>query len=768
MKPGPADSGILARRTVADRGLVEVPLLAPHLAFYVLDDYNVILRSETFETALHGNCYPDLLPHLDGGRSRREIVALLAAKHPAIDVQTALVSLAFSGYAVSAEFAMKRETAAFWSALGASPRWAEERLAAARIAITGDSGRLGVRLRKMGLRPTADAPTVSVLVCADYLEAEHAAVNRRHLASGLPWMLLQPFGLPSLFGPVFRPGDGGPCWECMAFRLRTTREVASFVRRVGADPALPVVDGAAFTDAVHGLAAAEIAKWVVLGDLSPVHEHAVSFDASWLETAQHAIGRRPQCRACGDQSLFRPDRSPAPVRLRPSPKPVRNSGGLRSVSPERTLADYRHLVSPVGGIVTRLQRISDAADPWLHVHMAGNNPILKARSLGSLLDGVRLPSAGKGSTPQQSEASALCETIEGFSGMFMGDEIRLTRRFSDFVAAGADDAIHPNEVQLFSDRQFDRAEQSHSGAVGTSPAFRVPARFDPDAAVSWSPVWSLTQGRHRFLPTSLLYFGGPAEREDASYCLANSNGCAAGNTLEEAILQGFLELAERDSVAIWWYNRLRRPEVDMDSFGDEYLAQARARYGAWQRELWMLDLTGDLGIPVFVAVSRRTDGEDERILYGFGAHTDPRIAALRAVCELNQMLPAFHARDPELDNAPLGEWLRDARIAGHCHLAPDPGAAVRGRTDHPVPDTEDVRDDIEYCRALIEKEGLEFLVLDQTRPDIGMPVARTIVPGMRHFLQRFAPGRLYDVPVEMGWCDSPVAEADLNPFVVGA
>ena len=734
MKPGPADSGILARRTVADRGLVEVPLLAPHLAFHVLDDHNVILRSETFDTALHGDWYPDLLPLLDGARSRREIVALLAGKHPAIDVQTALVSLASSGYAVSAEFAMKRETAAFWSALGASPRWAEERLAAARIAITGDSGRLGVRLRAMGLRPTADAPTVSVLVCADYLEAEHAAVNQRHLAAGLPWMLLQPFGLPPLFGPVFRPG-GGPCWECMAFRLRTTREVAGFLRRVGGDPAVPVVDGAAFTDAAHGLAAAEIAKWVVLGNLSPVHEHAVSLDAAKLETAHHAIGRRPQCRACGAQSLFRPDRSPTPVRLRPSPKPVRNSGGLRSVSPERTLADYRHLVSPVGGVVTRLQRVSDGADAWLHVHMAGNNPTLKATSLGSLLAGVRLPSAGKGSTPQQSAASALCETIEGFSGMFTGDEIRLTRRFSDFVAAGADEGIHPNEVQLFSDRQFERAERSLTGAMRTSPACRVPARFDPDAAVSWSPVWSFTQDRQRFLPTSLLWFGSPPEHEGAPS---------------------------------WWYNRLRRPEVDLGSFGDEYLGNARARYGAWQRELWMLDLTGDLGIPVFVAVSRRTDGEEERILYGFGAHTDPRIAALRAVCELNQMLPAFHARDPELENAPLGEWLRDARIAGHCHLAPDPGAVVRGMTDHTVPDTEDVRDDIEYCRALIEKKGLEFLVLDQTRPDIGMPVARTIVPGMRHFLQRLAPGRLYDVPVEMGWCESPVAEADLNPFVVGA
>ena len=768
-KPGPADSGLLARRTAADRGLVEVPLLAPHLAFRVIDDHNVVLRSEGFDTALHGSCWPDLLPLLDGARSRREIVARLAGEHPAIEVQTALVSLVSRGYAVSAEFAMKRETAAFWSALGASPRWAEERLAAARIAVAGDSGRLGARLREMGLRPAAGDPTVSVRVCSDYLEAEHAAVNRRHLASGRPWMLLRPSGLPSLFGPVFRPGDGGPCWECLAFRLRTNREVASFLRRAGGDTALPVVNGPAFTDAVHGLAAAEIAKWVVLGERSPIHEHAVSLDASRLETAHHPIHRRPQCRACGDESRFRSDRPPVPVSLQPSPKPVRNSGGLRSVPPERTLENYRHLVSPIGGVAAELRRVSDAADPWLHVHMAGN-PALDARSFGALLIGARSTSSGKGSTPQQSEASALCETIEIFSGTFMGDEIRLTRRFSDFAAAGADDAIHPNEVQLFSDRQLDRAERSNDGAMAAFLAGRVPARFDPDTAMSWSPVWSLTEGRHRFLPTSLLWFGSPPEHEETPYCLASTNGCAAGNTLEEAILQGFLELVERDSVAIWWYNRLRRPKVDMDSFGDEYLANARARYRAWHRELWMLDITADLGIPVFAAISHRNDGGEERILYGFGAHTDARIAALRAVCELNQMLALFHARDPdwpERENVRLGDWLKEARIAEHRHLVPDPGAAVRSMADHPVPDTEDVRDDVEYCRALIERKGLELLVLDQTRPDIGMPVARTIVPGLRHFLPRFAPGRLYDVPVEMGWREGSVAEADLNPFVVG-
>jgi ribosomal protein S12 methylthiotransferase accessory factor len=63
----------------------------------------------------------------------------------------------------------------------------------------------------------------------------------------------------------------------------------------------------------------------------------------------------------------------------------------------------------------------------------------------------------------------------------------------------------------------------------------------------------------------------------------------------------------------------------------------------------------------------------------------------------------------------------------------------------------------------LAERGHEVLVLDQTRPDVGLPVVKMVVPGLRHFWARFAPGRLYDVPVQMGQLKTPLAEADLNP-----
>ena len=761
--------GILTRIAAAERGPIALPVLTPHLEFRPIEDGQVLLVSESFNTLLRGKVHCDILPLLDGRRPQDEIIAALANRHSTADVHRALAALAARGYVVSGGYEMKRGWAAYWSALGASPRWAEERLASSRVAIAGDDGRLARRLDALDVAVAAENPSLSVVVCADYLDEGHDSLNRRHIASGAPWMLVRPKGMQPLFGPVFRSAAHGPCWACLAHRLRGHQEVHTFLRnRGGEDEAfLPNAAAPAVLDAVLGLAAAEIAKWLVLGDAAPLHERAISLDVARLKSEHHPTMRWPQCLSCGDEALYRPDRPARPVRLQSSPKSLRNSGGARAVSPEETLVRYRHLISPVSGIVTWVARTTDEADPWLHVHWAGSNLALRIKSLSLLRRSLRGKSAGKGSTAGQSEASALCEAIERYSSAFHGDEIRRRKSLADFVDAGEAEAIHPNDVQLFSDRQLDHAEEINAGG---HPYNVVPPRFDPEKDIDWSPVWSLTQGRHRYLPSSMLYGMTPEQRGDAGLW-ADSNGCAAGNTLEEAILQGFFELVERDAFAIWWYSRLRLPGVDLESFGDDYLAAAQDYYRDRNRDMWVLDVTSDLGIPAFVALSRRNDSDTEDIICGAGAHMDPHIAALRAVCEMNQCLtwvPRPGDKKPRygVDDPLCLRWWKNGTPADNLHLAPAPDAVPRGVADYPVPETTDLREDVERCLALVEAKGMEFLVLDQTRPDIGMPVVRVAVPGLRHFWERFAPGRLYDVPVQMGWRERPLAEADLNPVPV--
>ena len=767
--PNDAPYGILNRVTGADTGLVEVPRLTPHLEFHVIEDRQALLVSDTFNTLLHGQIHADLVPLLDGSRSRHDIVAALAGAYAAAAVEKALVFLTSKGYVVSGEYTMERGAAAFWCSLGVSPRCAEKRLGASKIVVTGDDGRLTERLGEFGVSMATDNPALCVVVCADYLEERHGAINRRQLEAGTPWMLVRPRGVQPLFGPVFRPAQQGPCWACLAYRLRGHQEVHNFLRNFTGNSAAftPCVAEPVALDAVYGLVATEIAKWLVLEEMASLHEHAISLDVVHLNSEHHPAMRRPQCCVCGDEELYRADRPALPVRLQSSPKRVRNSGGMRTVSPEETLARYRHLISPVSGVVTWLKRTTEDADSWSHVYWAGINFALESSKLRSLRRSLRNKCVGKGSTPQQSQASALCEALERYSSAFHGDEIRCRKHFADFDSADEMKALHPNEVQLFSDEQLDNAGSINSRG---HPYNTVPARFDPLAEIDWSPVWSLTRERHYYLPTSMLY-GIPAERRGETEPVADSNGCAAGNTLEEAILQGFFELVERDAFAIWWYNRLSLPGVDLQSFDDEYLAAAISYYHDYQRDLWLLDVTSDLGIPTFVAISRRTDKNAEDILYTAGAHTDPHIAALRAVCEHNQVLNWVQGTGKggsghEVKEPLVRWWWECAKLADHPYLAPSSALTPRCRADYPVPETADVRDDVEYCRSLVEARGMEFLALDMTRPDIGLPVVRVIVPGLRHFWERFAPGRLYQVPVAMGWRASPLAEAELNPTPV--
>jgi ribosomal protein S12 methylthiotransferase accessory factor len=71
-------------------------------------------------------------------------------------------------------------------------------------------------------------------------------------------------------------------------------------------------------------------------------------------------------------------------------------------------------------------------------------------------------------------------------------------------------------------------------------------------------------------------------------------------------------------------------------------------------------------------------------------------------------------------------------------------------------------ENIKTCVKLARRRKIEVLILDQTRSDVGLPVVKVVAPGLRQFWARFAPGRLYETPVRMGWLNVPLKEEQLN------
>ena len=143
---------------------------------------------------------------------------------------------------------------------------------------------------------------------------------------------------------------------------------------------------------------------------------------------------------------------------------------------------------------------------------------------------------------------------------------------------------------------------------------------------------------------------------------------------------------------------------------------------------------------------------------------------MRAMTEMNQFLPAVLPMRPDgsgeyaFPDPQQHHWWRTATLENQPHLAPDPGQATVTRAGFTDLSTDDLGADVRTFQALVEAHGMQLLVLDQTRPDIGLPVAKVLVPGMRHFWARYAPGRLYDVPVQLGWLPRRLDETELNPI----
>ncbi|MFF9812486.1 TOMM precursor leader peptide-binding protein [Streptomyces sp. NPDC014006] len=704
-------------------------------------------------TAVRGAGAETLLELLDGSRTLPELLREAAAAMPA-DVagrvvrqlaEANLVGYRHDGPCPSAG-SERGSAEAYWDRAGLDGAVAEGEVRARAVAVIG-VGDVDIEAARSACRASgvtavaedADADFALVL-CEDYLAPQLAAVAARLRAARRPWLLARPFAAEPWTGPVFAPDGDGACWSCLAHRLREHRRGELSVRRalgpaadVRPSPSLAAVRAVGLHSAVL-----ETAKWLA-GLRGPEQGAVCVLDSLTLRTTHHPVRRRPQCPDCGEPTLVA-ERTRRPVVLLSRPKAAGSGSNDRALSARQMLERHGHLIGPVTGIVTDITPMAGLPE-GLHAYDSGHNLALRGHSAAGMHRVLRARSSGKGVSATEARASALCEAVERYCASRQGDELTVT----DSLTGLGEAAVHPNTYQLFHERQY--ADRGRWNASHT-PFHHVCAPFEAHRPTEWTPVWSLTAGAQRLLPTSTLYFdSAPGGAADGQW--ADSNGNAAGSSTEDAVVQGFLELVERDAVSLWWYNRLRRPGLDLDAFDEPWLTGLRETLGRAGRRVWALDLTSDLGIPVVVAASRSADGPDT--VYGFGAHFDPRLALRRALTEMVQMLP------PASSGA-----------AGHVpdepHLLPDTGQSARTPVSwRPHLRHDDLLADVEDVRALVAAHGLELLVLDQTRPDVGIPVVKVLVPGLRHFYARFAPGRLYEVPVRLGQLARPTPYEELNP-----
>lgn len=718
----------------------EIPIFAAGLELRVVGPELAYLVGERESFSLQGALAVSVATWIDGERTVDQILACAGETPNEIEVLGALDVLSARGLLTALAPELPRHEQAFWQLLnGATANTPGERGSRIAVRALGSSSPALLRAALEGAGVVWDEEAADCLVMTDdYLHPElPAAYADREQRRGR-FILVKPSGTSLWFGPVL--GEAyGPCLVCLRHWLSRNEPVRASLRGSRERARAPASVASSLAVAAH-LAALGVAGLLAAGERPhPLSGRLIELDLQRFELQHHPVLKRPQCPGCGDPGLMAATGA-APIRLKAVPRPFTDDGGFRSVHPRVTYERHAHLISRLTGAVTHVSPMPERDTPLRAVYTSGYR-VTPHAAKGRAIDFYR-PCAGKGKTPEQARASALCEALERYSGVYQGDEARVRGSWRTLAPR----AIHPDELQHFSRAQRSSAAMHEQEA----PHLWVAQPFDETLELDWTPAWSFTRDAPRLIPLAYCFSEIPASPVQA-YCRNSANGAAAGNTLEEAILQGLLELVERDAAAVWWYNRVRRPAFDLDRLCDPYIESLRRDYARLGWSTWALDLTHDLGIPVSVAVARR-DGQQE-VCIGLGCHLSPLLAVQRSFTELNQLFAPEDARGviANLARLPNLDFTSPATDLSHTAVGSATGQA------------DDLRSDLERCIQRLAAADLEMCVVNKTRPDLGLAVAQVIAPGLRHFWPRFAPGRLYDVPVKLGWLQRANAEAELNP-----
>jgi ribosomal protein S12 methylthiotransferase accessory factor len=316
--------------------------LRRHLVPHVVPGDAVYLLAEHGSTALRGSAVDRVVPLLDGTRDREALVADTRLAPERVD--GLLSRLASAGLLVERPRAAGRSGTpaaapeiAYWDAAGLVGDEAAQRVASSEVAVlalpeaAAVAPALRAALQASGVRVAESGPDrvpdLVLVLCADLADPALGAVAAQ--LAGAPWVPIRAVGARIALGPVLVPGDG-PCWHCLAAQLTANRPVDTHLLSSGVPPVRPVVGLAP----VHGIgvqtAVVEAVKWLA-GHRHPGQRQVWTFDSLTLQSARHAVRRRPQCPGCGDPALVA-QRTARPVRLPSAPVRAR-AGGHRPATP---------------------------------------------------------------------------------------------------------------------------------------------------------------------------------------------------------------------------------------------------------------------------------------------------------------------------------------------------------------------------------------------------------------------------------------------------
>jgi ribosomal protein S12 methylthiotransferase accessory factor len=279
-------------------------------------------------------------------------------------------------------------------------------------------------------------------------------------------------------------------------------------------------------------------------------------------------------------------------------------------------------------------------------------------------------------------------------------------------------------------------------------------RLRPDAELSWHSAKRLVGGAEALLPADLC-LRRPPDRREIEPPFPLSNGSAAGTSWDAAALHGMLELIERDAASLWWRGGYRGGSIPPQH--EAYIMAGallpRLRQDATERRSWLLDITTDIGVPCVAAVSCSANGFG--FAFGLAARPTLKAAARSAILEMCQLELALAVVEAKCRES--GEAALNARDRGHLRRATMIDAdrcqllqPAPERKQHLAIEATDPGAVLQLIGNRLGQFGIETFGLNLTRPQLAVPVARVIAPGLQPEPSEIITPRLADMIAQTG------------------
>lgn len=329
------------------------------------------------------------------------------------------------------------------------------------------------------------------------------------------------------------------------------------------------------------------------------------------------------------------------------------------------------------------------------------------------------------------------------------------------VAAPLDlkrDFIHPAQFSPFSAKQLKK------------DSFRY-FRINDTSQLQWSRFTSFTSGKSLLLPSQLNCIHFKYLHNEPLILRMTSSGVAAGISLEDALYRAILELVEHDSFMIHYLNRLASPKVRLETIDDARVQKLLQVYRRYRLELHVLNITTDLGIPSFVALTIDRTGIGPAVGVGLKARFSEIEAITSAIEEslltstwVRQEYPTVKEKITIKTIPHRAYYWYPTELLKYLDFWLDSKAVHRVSSDEPRDQS------LQRLASIFQTHHMDVLFQEITHEKMkryGFSVVRALVPEMQpiYFDERFpylGKRRLYSVPVVTGYLSEETSEAKLN------